>query len=135
MSLAISVFSIPWLLLILWVQAHSPAQFSPFWRCVSAVLFAVAAAGGGFGHFELVNAFSGSSIPAVVKGPVVKMEKYSGRWIGTRRIVTIQFQDDELELSQTEEEYKNTKVGDTFGREMKLGGLGYYYRWGLAFWK
>jgi len=49
--------------------------------------------------------------------------------------ITVNYEDREVRLTVTPQEFNQLKVGDVYSREMKLGGLGYYYTWGLAFWK
>ena len=136
---AIAIFFLPWSLIVASILAHSPSA-SPtirrrIVRAIAAAIMGVFAAGAGFGYIDLSNSLTGSSAPVDVKGPVVSTRTHSGSWAGTRRIVTIRFQDRDVAFSLSANEYGNVKVGDIYGQEMNLGGLGYYYRWGLAFWK
>jgi hypothetical protein len=49
--------------------------------------------------------------------------------------ITIHYGNRDVMLTVTPQEFAQLHVGDEYSREMKLGGLGYYYTWGLAFWK
>lgn len=139
MGLSVPIFFLPWFVIILSIQAHTPPVYPSIqrrvFRFISAIVITVFAAGGGFGYINIANALTGSSTAVAVSGPIIEMKRYSAGWSGPRRIITIHFENRDIKLSLKLEEYNQIKIGDIYSRQMKLGGLGYYYRWGLAFWK
>lgn len=102
---------------------------------VFTIIGAVFATGAGFGYINLFNALTGDAEPTDVRGPIVALESYSGRWLGVRRLATVRHGGRNVQLSLNASEFAGLKVGDRYGREMRLGGLGYYYRWRVAYWK
>jgi hypothetical protein len=87
------------------------------------------------GYAGFWNALSGSSEEILVGGPVVKLEAKSGRYLGAQYEVTLRYDNRNIQLTVPRAEYETLKKGDIYGRKMKLGGLGYYYTWGIAWWK
>ena len=87
------------------------------------------------GYVNFWNAFTGSSDDIWVSGPVVKLRSYSGRYAGAQHKVTLHYGDRDIELSVPRKQYEMLREGDMYGRNMKRGGLGYYYTWGIAWWK
>jgi hypothetical protein len=63
------------------------------------------------------------------------MKAESGRWAGKLHNITVHYGDRDVMLTVTPQEFDQLKIGEMYSREMKLGWLGYYYTWGLAFWK
>jgi|APEBP8051072210_1049370.scaffolds.fasta_scaffold09393_1 uncharacterized membrane protein YfcA len=136
---AIGLFFLPWLLVIHIIQSHTPPS-KPSWSrravlLLTAVVLATFASGAGFGYVNIINALTGSSNPTNVHGLIVDMKTYSASWAGTRRVVAVRYGTRDVVLSLTANEYAQLRLGNTYSREMFLGGLGYYYRWGRAFWK
>jgi len=133
------IFFLPWLVIILLIQAHTPPLSPSIQRRVVlfivASAYASAVAAAGFGYINIANALTGSSTVVVVSGPVIDMRQYSAGWSGPRRVITIHFENRDVKLSLELEEYNQIRIGDIYSRQMKLGGLGYYYQWGWAFWK
>lgn len=136
---ALTAFFLPWLAVVRLIQAHTLPRFPSIRRRVAlfvvAVIYASVAATAGFGYMDVANALTGSASHAMVSGPVVSMKSYSGGWSGRQRLITIHFENRDLDLTLTQEDYSNVRIGDIYSREMKLGGLGYYYKWGRAYWK
>ena len=87
------------------------------------------------GYFNFVNALTGSSQPVLVSGPITEIKAESGRWAGKLHNITIHYGSRDVMLTVAPQEFASLKTGEVYSREMKLGGLGYYYTWGLAFWK
>ena len=101
----------------------------------AAFSFAAAGSYANMGYFLLANALTGSNQPALVSSPVTEMKAESGRWTGKLHNITIHYGDRDVMLTVTPQEFASLRTGEVYSREMKLGGLGYYYTWGLAFWK
>ena len=87
------------------------------------------------GYLLLANVLTGSPQPVLVSGPVTEMKAESGRYTGKLHNITVHYDDRDIKLTVTPQEFVQLRVGEVYSREMKLGGLGYYYTWGLAFWK
>jgi len=104
-------------------------------RVVTALFMAGTLSFVSMGYVVLWNAMTGSDNAVVVSGPVVSMKNEGARWAGREYLVKIQHGERAVEMSITPREYATLKPGDTYGRTMKQGGLGYYYSWGQAFWK
>jgi hypothetical protein len=100
---------------------------------ISAALFSYIC---GIGYFIFWNAISGNGETEVVKGPITHMKVGAGgRFMGNPNFVSIHYDKRDIVLTVPSEEYKNLSLGQTYSREMKLGGLGYYYNWGSKWWK
>lgn len=100
---------------------------------VSAVLFSFMC---GIGYFTFWNAVSGSGEKILVSGPIVRMEiGTGGRFMGKPYFINVHHKDRNIGLTVPSEEYAELSVGQTYYREMKLGGVGYYYNWGSSWWK
>lgn len=100
---------------------------------VSAILFSYIC---GLSYFIFWNAISGEGEPALISGPVSQMEIGSGgRFMGKPHFVTFHYHGRDIEVTVPSEEYARLEIGQTYSREMKLGGLGYYYNWGSKWWK
>lgn len=138
-KLAVEVFFLPWFIFIWAIAAHSlpkkPSIQIKVFRLVIAVVYALVAALAGAGYFNLTNALTGSNQPVLVSGPITEMKAESGRWAGKLHNITVRYGDRDVMLTVTPQEFAQLKTGEMYSREMKLGGLGYYYTWGLAFWK
>lgn len=136
---AIGMFFLPWLLIILVIQSHTPpakpSQLKKAGLLLIAVILSVFGSGAGFGYVNIINAITGSSNPTHVHGLIVDMKTYSASWAGTRRVIAIRYGARDVVLSLTADEYGQLRLGDNYSRELFLGGLGYYYRWSRAFWK
>lgn len=87
------------------------------------------------GYVSLWNALSGSNEKILVSGPVIHLKAGSGRWVGKVHNATIRYDGRDIELIVASQEFSKVREGDTYERWMKLGGLGYYYTWGLPWWK
>ncbi|SFW40685.1 hypothetical protein SAMN05216414_1443 [Nitrosovibrio sp. Nv17] len=55
--------------------------------------------------------------------------------MGKPHFVTFHYNERNIEVTVPSEEYATLSPGQTYSREMKLGGLGYYYNWGSKWWK
>lgn len=136
---AVGIFSLPFFSVFILISSHSvQAGRSALTKWVVVILSALVAAFfawlGGY-YFFLANAITGSRVPVMVSGPVVEMKISSGRWAGTRRNVTIRFEERNIAFFLAAEEYSRVREGDIYGRPMMLGGLGYYYMRGRSAWK
>jgi hypothetical protein len=113
----------------------NPSSLVKALRTFGAFSFAAVFSFASMGYFLLANALTGSNNPVLVNGSVTEMKVESGRWAGKLNNITIHYGNRDVMLTVTPQEFAQLKPGDMYGRKMKLGGLGYYYTWGLAFWK
>lgn len=104
-------------------------------RVVVALFMAGTLSFASMGYVFLWNAITGSDGAIMVSGPILSMKAEGARWAGREYLVKIQHGERTVELSITPSEYSALKSGDTYSKAMRLGGLGYYYSWELAFWK
>jgi hypothetical protein len=90
----------------------------------------------GIGYFIFWNAISGDNGSVMISGPIIQMKVGAGgRFMGNPYFVSIHYDKRDIELTVSSEEYKNLSLGQTYSREMRLGGMGYYYNWGSKWWK
>lgn len=107
-----------------------------FYRVLGAAITAPIFAFMCIGNFAFWNAVSGSGEKMLVSGPIVHMEAgTANRYTGKPRYITIHHDGRNIQLTVPSEEYAALSVGQTYYREMKLGGRGYYYNWGSSWWK
>ncbi|MES2354407.1 MAG: hypothetical protein V4568_08375 [Pseudomonadota bacterium] len=139
LHLSLKIVLTPWFIVLLWVGSHClPKQASipiQLGRAIIALIAAIVLSYVSLGYFILYNAATGSNEQTLVSGPIVKKRSYSARYAGNQSEITIQYQGRNVTLSVTKQEYAVLKDGDVYARKMKLGGLGYYYNWGIAAWK
>jgi hypothetical protein len=113
-----------------------PSGMVWFYRVLGAAIVAPIFAFMCIGYFTFWNAVSGSGEKVLVSGPVVHMEVgTAGRLTGKPRYITIRHNGRDIKLTVSPQEYSALSLGQTYYREMKLGGLGYYYNWGSSWWK
>lgn len=138
-EIALSWLGIPMAVVFLLLNARClPKDIHFLWktlRIVFALMFAYVFSFGSMGYIVLWNAVTGSDQAVMVSGPVVNLKSEGARWAGREYLVTIRHGGREVELSALPSEFAGLKRGDTYGKTMKLGGMGYYYAWGLGFWK
>lgn len=104
-----------------------------FGAIVCAVFFSYIC---GMGYFTFWNTVSGSGEKMLISGPVVHLGVGMGnRYTGKPRYITIPYNGRDIKLTVSAQEYAALSVGQMYYREMKLGGLGYYYNWGSSWWK
>ena len=136
---ALAIFFTPFFLWILVLFSRTlpkrPSVSIKLLRVLGAAAFAVFFSLGGFGYIAIWNALTGSKEEILVSGPVVHLKAESGRWAGKLHNITIHSGGRDVMITVTPQEFSEIKAGDIYGRKMKLGGLGYYYTWGLAYWK
>lgn len=138
--IALIAFFPPWFIAIRFIQHRTKERIlksltaTKMLRFCTAILFAAMAAYGGMGYVSLANALTGSATPIMVEGPVIEKKSYSGKWAGARRLATIIFDNRKVSFNLTAEDYNRVIIGGLYGQEMKLGGLGCYYRWGRSYW-
>ena len=136
---AFGILFLPIFLGLLVLAAHAlpkkPSTLIKALRFFGAFSFAAAGSYASMGYPNLANALTGSSQPVLVSGLITEMKAESGRYAGRPHNITVRYNDREVMLTTTPQEFAQLKVGDVYSREMNLGGLGYYYTWGLAFWK
>jgi hypothetical protein len=138
-QLAFEFFFVPIFITSLWLSAHClpkvPSIAIWLGRAILALFCAAIFSYLANGYFVLWNALTGQHEEILVSGKVVKMESHSGRYAGNQSNITIQYGGRDIELTVTSATYSVLKIGDVYEQKMKLGGLGYYYNWGLAVWK
>lgn len=82
------------------------------------------------GHLLWINAFSASWKDTIVQGPITQTRTQGkGR---TSYFVIVSYNGHPVELKIHRKEYQQLNVGEIYSREMKRGGLGYYWEW--RFW-
>lgn len=138
-EIALLLFGIPMAVVCLLLNARClPKDIHFLWktlRIAFALLFAFTLSFSSMGYIVLWNAVTGSDQAVMVSGPVVNLKSEGARWAGREYLVTIRHGGREVKLSALPSEFAGLKRGDTYGKTMKLGGMGYYYSWGLGFWK
>ena len=138
-KIALGVFGIPMTIVFLLLNSRclprDPGAMFQVLRVVLVLLMAGVYSFSAIGYVSLWNALTGSGEAVLVRGPVVSMKAEGARWLGREYLVTIQHGGRAVELSILPQEYATLQPGDTYNKLMKLGGLGYYYSWGLAYWK
>lgn len=81
------------------------------------------------GNLLWINAFSASWKDTIVQGPITQTRTQGkGR---TSYFVIVSYNGHPVELKIHRKEYQQLNVGEVYSREMKLGGLGYYWDWRL----
>lgn len=134
-----AIFFVPYLLWYLLLFSRSLPKDPPISIKLVRVLGAMGGAAVisffGFGYYSLLNALTGPDEKVWVSGPVKEMNAESGRWVGKVHEITIRHDGRNVQLTVTPEVFSELRKGEFYGREMKLGGLGYYYTWGVAWWK
>lgn len=129
------VFFVKWMFVF---SRTLPKRPSPFLRVVR--LIGAAAIAGLFSffavwYFQVWNVLASSGEEVYVTGQVVHMEAGSARWLGKAHYVSVGYGGRSVMLTVSPEEYARLRVGDRYGRSMRIGGLGYYYKWGTSWWK
>jgi hypothetical protein len=135
---AFSIFFVPMTVVFLLLAFSLPREPLLQWRIFRVACALISAAiitYVSMGYFDFVNVLTGSKQPVLVSGTITKMKAESGRWAGKLHNITVRYGDRDIMLTVTPKEFDQLKIGEVYSREMKLGGLGYYYAWGLAFWK
>lgn len=136
---AFGIFFVPMFIGLLVLASHAlpkkPSLVIKLLRVVGALIFSAAFSYASMGYLNIANALTGSNQPVLVSGPITEMKAESGRWAGKLHDITVRYGDRDVMLTVTPQEFARLKIGEVYSREMKLGGLGYYYTWGLAFWK
>lgn len=131
------LFFVKWMVLFFRTLPMHPPILIRIYRVMGSAVFAtISSLVCGMGYFIFWNAISGNGETVVVKGPIIYMKVGAGgRFMGNPHFVSIHHDERDIELTVPSEEYKNLSLGQTYSREMKLGGMGYYYSWGSKWWK
>lgn len=88
------------------------------------------------GHVMLVDALMGSDELVAVQGPVVWKGDAVSRYNGYTAYIKMRYQNRDVKLQVSTQDYKYLKIGDQYGRMMYQGGSGYFYSAdSLASWK
>jgi hypothetical protein len=116
---------------------QKPSLSIQFYRvlgaAISAAFFSLIC---GMGYFIFWNAISGSGKSELVSGPIIQMRIDSGgRFYGKPYFVTFRYNGRDMEVTVPSQEYSTLNIGQTYYRDMRPGGLGYYYNWGSKWWK
>lgn len=116
---------------------QKPSLLIRIYRLLGAAIFAVFFSYiCGIGYFIFWNAVSGNGKKTLVSGPIVHMEiQRSTLYTGKPYYITLRYENRDVKLTVPPEEYAQLSPGQTYYREMHLGGLGYYYNWGSKWWK
>lgn len=147
--LLLIVRNIAWQTILTPLIVFSPFWFSLFlvrsfrqslvrdtkWKTRGCVLVAVVGgvfvSGGGMGYIDLFNALSSGKEVHLAAGTIEKLE--SRRRNGPR-VYIFDGQSTIPNIPITDEEYATLRPGDYYVSNMRLGGLGYYYRWYIDSW-
>lgn len=130
------LFFVKWMILFSRTLPKHPPMLIRIYRLLGSTAFAAVFSFMCIEYFPFWNAVSGSGEKILVSGPVIHMEVgTANRYTGKPRYITIHHDGRDIQLTVPPEEYAALKVGQTYYREMKLGGLGYYYNWGTSWWK
>ncbi|MBN9123768.1 MAG: hypothetical protein BGO99_00915 [Nitrosospira sp. 56-18] len=131
------LFFVKWMILFSRTLPVRPSILIRIYRLIGSISFAALFSFVcGIGYFIFWNAITGSGEPVLVKGPIVHMKVGTGgRLMRNPYFVSVHYGGRDIELTLPPKEYGNLSLGQTYSREMKLGGLGYYYNWGSKWWK
>lgn len=86
---------------------------------------------GGAGYVDFFNALAASSNVYIAEGKIKKLEP---RRRGSPRVYLEDGRSTIDNIPITDEEYERLRVGDYYVSNMRLGGLGLYYRWRIDSW-
>lgn len=96
-----------------------------------AIIGGIFLSGGGMGYVDFVNALTSGKEVHRAAGTIEKLEP---RRRNSPRVFIIDGQSTVPNIPITDEEYKTLRPGDYYVSNMRLGGLGYYYRWRFDSW-
>jgi hypothetical protein len=115
---------------------RQPSSSIKFYRFIGSIISAGVLSLGTIWYFPFWNAVSSNGEKVLVRGLISHMDiSQGGRYIGRPHYITIRYHERDIKLTVSPQEYENLNLGQTYSREMKLGGLGYYYNWGSSWWK
>jgi hypothetical protein len=124
---------------ILWLYTHArpevPLGGGMLTRVLASLAVGALLALTGSAYVYAINAASGSTEPVVLEGPVIALDNNHAGFAGIGRHVTVHFNGRPVTFSETAERFDGLGIGDTYRTEVKLGGLGYYWRPGRNYWK
>ncbi|MFM0079938.1 hypothetical protein [Paraburkholderia sediminicola] len=96
-----------------------------------AIIGGVFVSGGGMGYIDFVNALSSGKEVHLAAGTIEKLEPR--RRNGPRAYI-FDGQSTIPNIPITDDEYATLRPGDYYVSNLRLGGLGYYYRWRFDSW-
>lgn len=147
--LLLIVRNIAWQNILIPLIVFSPLWFSLFlvrsfrqslvrdtkWKTRGCVLVAIIGgvfvSGGGMGYIDFVNALSSGKEVRLAAGTIEKLEPR--RRNGPRAYI-FDGQSTIPNIPITDDEYATLRPGDYYVSNLRLGGLGYYYRWRFDSW-
>ncbi len=110
------------------------SQGSP-WKTVGAVILMAFScfmfALGGFGYIGFINAIASPHEVHLAKGIIEKLEP---RRRDAPRVFIFDGKSTIENIPISDEEYRNLHVGECYVSNLRLGGLGLYYRWEIESW-
>lgn len=131
-------FTLPWVVFLLWVKSCSiyvsRTVLGNMFAWFVIFLLSVLLAGACSGYTLLINAMTGSRSISV-GGVVAIKSTESGRWLGVRRRVVTVGDQGTFDFYVSANDYDRIFLDSSYFQAMTLGGLGYPYRLGLAYWK
>jgi hypothetical protein len=127
---------IKWMFLFSRTLPKRPSVLIKIYRTLGSIFIAALLSFICTPYFSFWNAVSGSGEKILIGGPIIHMKvETASRYYGKPRRITILHNGRNITLTVPPEEYENLSLGQTYSREMRLGGLGYYYNWGSSWWK
>ena len=96
-----------------------------------AVIGGVFVSGGGMGYIDFINALSSGNKVHLAAGTIEKLEP---RRRNSPRVYIYDGRSTIQNIPITDDEYATLRPGDYYVSNLRLGGLGYYYRWRFDSW-
>ncbi|MFL9867535.1 hypothetical protein PQR67_25450 [Paraburkholderia fungorum] len=129
------VFSPFWFSLFLVKSFRQSLVRDTKWKTRGCVLVAVIGgvfvSGGGMGYIDFANALTSGKDVHLAAGTIEKLEP---RRRSAPRVYIFDGQSTIPNIPITDEEYATLRPGDYYVSNLRLGGLGYYYRWRIDSW-
>jgi hypothetical protein len=135
LSIPLVIFSPIWLSLFLLKSFREYLVQKNKWKTYGAVILVVVSflgfGVGGMGYVDFVNALTSGKEVHLAAGTIEKLEP---RRRNGPRVDVSDGQSTIPDIPITDEEYATLRPGDYYVSNMRLGGLGYYYRWRFDSW-
>lgn len=129
------IFSPVWLSLFLLKSFRAYLIQKSKWKTYGAVVLMFVTflgfGGGGMGYVDMINALTSGKEVHFAAG---KIERLDPRRRNGPSVDIFDGQSTIPNIPITDEEYATLRPGDYYVSNMRLGGLGYYYRWRIDSW-
>ncbi|MBY4770926.1 hypothetical protein [Burkholderia ambifaria] len=100
-------------------------------RCAVTALGFFLLSGAGFGYVNLINAVTAPDKVHIAAGIIEKLEP---RKRDASRVFIMDGETEVPNIPITDEEYQRLRPGEYYVSNLRLGGLGLYYRWRIDSW-